>query len=594
MCIATTLLCLVVAQADFITKIPDGVLIRQTPILVTEKELELLIVTQPPEIPKEFYEHVQSLTRHIRHQSGHTFITRHDGNKWARRLTHILMELPAKPHKRTRRGLLNFVGDLSKSLFGTATQEDVERVAKVVNDIGHSEYKTVKRVNELLAVVNRTNQDVAMNRRRLNGVSQTLNRLGDALVGLQGVVNRTNFGINGLKRNILIERAVSELELFARHFQNQKLYFDIQKSNLESEQLTEILLDRRVLLQILSPYESKFGRSIRPLQWYYEFVRIQPVWISDKLVYRMKLPIIGKEQVLMNQLFAFDNYVAKDKVSVLDIESNVVVDKLTGKIMYPFECKGQNPLVCKNNIRYSASESCEVAIIENRKDKLKFCEAHIRKVRGQTRVQVIDGNHYVISTPGESIQLRCVNGKVSRWMLRTGAYATTIPAGCVLLGNGWSVRAIDQLNSTKTLTQPEIKIPSLELTDIITTKMKALEVSLPHWHDLKPVTKINLEPLKVNKPSVFEMFSTYNHDIGLIVAVIILYVLLVLRLCHCIYVNRILSKLCNKVKKQGGTKSGPEEGTPSEGKLDPEIKFSEPIYPILPRSVVNLNGTATV
>ena len=122
-------------------------------------------------------------------------------------------------------------------------------------------------------------------------------------------------------------------------------------------------------MQILSPYESKFGRSIRPLQWYYEFVRIQPVWISDKLVYRMKLPIIGKEQVLMNQLFAFDNYVDKDKVSVLDIESNVVVDKLTGKIMYPFECKGQNPLVCKNNIRYSASESCEVAIIENRKDR---------------------------------------------------------------------------------------------------------------------------------------------------------------------------------------------------------------------------------
>lgn len=48
-------------------------------------------------------------------------------------LKHTDVTEQSKTESRTRRGLFDFIGSISKSLFGTATVDDVNRLARHIN-----------------------------------------------------------------------------------------------------------------------------------------------------------------------------------------------------------------------------------------------------------------------------------------------------------------------------------------------------------------------------------------------------------------------------------------------------------------------------
>ena len=55
---------------------------------------------------------------------------------------------------RGKRAILGFMGKLSKLIFGTATEADVEDVKRVLNNIGNQEQDLIHNVNELWSMVN--------------------------------------------------------------------------------------------------------------------------------------------------------------------------------------------------------------------------------------------------------------------------------------------------------------------------------------------------------------------------------------------------------------------------------------------------------
>lgn len=56
-------------------------------------------------------------------------------------IRHMLSEQPQTVRSRSRRSLLPFIGDLSKTLFGTATSSDLELVARRVNNLQRAHIK---------------------------------------------------------------------------------------------------------------------------------------------------------------------------------------------------------------------------------------------------------------------------------------------------------------------------------------------------------------------------------------------------------------------------------------------------------------------
>ena len=63
------------------------------------------------------------------------------------------MHRPASSAHRDRRGLFNAFGDLSKALFGTATDADVQEVKNQLRAFGATNRKVVHYVSKLIIVI---------------------------------------------------------------------------------------------------------------------------------------------------------------------------------------------------------------------------------------------------------------------------------------------------------------------------------------------------------------------------------------------------------------------------------------------------------
>ena len=226
--------CFITITCGQFTKLPNGLLItKQERTYAVSKELEVLIVIKAPEWPSELKLLINRAMKKVSRFPGAGLFTTNDRMQWMQRLTNLRTLIPVPSRK--RRGLLDFVGKLSKSLFGTATSADVERIAKVVETVAASQGKVLHRVNDLLMVVNKSNGDIQVNRDHLLAVQKHISDIYGLVDALNIQSNRTVGWLNYIKKNVLMERTVASIERYADHIVTQQKLFFSQKLALESE-----------------------------------------------------------------------------------------------------------------------------------------------------------------------------------------------------------------------------------------------------------------------------------------------------------------------------------------------------------------------
>jgi len=69
---------------------------------------------------------------------------------------------------RNKRALLPFVGNLASSLFGVATKSDIRQINEGLQRIRNTEKTVAHLLQDSLSVINKTNQDVQINRKTIN------------------------------------------------------------------------------------------------------------------------------------------------------------------------------------------------------------------------------------------------------------------------------------------------------------------------------------------------------------------------------------------------------------------------------------------
>ena len=170
----------------------------------------------------------------------------HDELLWTQRVD-IVDRLWSKLNRspsRGKRGLFDFIGKASKSLFGTATTEDIENVKNVLRAMQQTTSTSVHRVNELLVVVNHTNKDIQINRNRINLINRHVQKMSIVLENLAKYQSTINDKLLKLKRHVIIERIVSQLEREVFNLHQLEETYLLRKQHLESDRLTEEILER--------------------------------------------------------------------------------------------------------------------------------------------------------------------------------------------------------------------------------------------------------------------------------------------------------------------------------------------------------------
>ena len=85
-----------------------------------------------------------------------------------------------------KRALLPFVGDVASKLFGEATQSDIKHVNKGLKSLKGSEKNTLHLLKDSMSVVNKTNENVQINRKIINQLIKVTNILDTKLKELYG------------------------------------------------------------------------------------------------------------------------------------------------------------------------------------------------------------------------------------------------------------------------------------------------------------------------------------------------------------------------------------------------------------------------
>ena len=204
---------------------------------------------------------------------------------------------------RSRRGLIDAIGHGLHFLFGTATDDDVEDIQKLVENLAANQSRIFNQMAQFTTIINHTYDKIQANRDRINLITK---RMTSALQDIDGQLRGLELKSHTLEKKFEFEVLVSCLEDVAHRFVRSHEAWLHRKENLEAGRLTENLLPPTILESILTS-EQQPREPIHPIQWYYEHTTVIPIWTSEYLVYKTQLPVVlpARWQLHRNSAMAY-------------------------------------------------------------------------------------------------------------------------------------------------------------------------------------------------------------------------------------------------------------------------------------------------
>ena len=564
---------------DF-TKLQDGLLVTQNAhVKAIKMEYEVLIVLTPPTWPDAMTHAVERLRLEVDSLLGQAYLTSKDRSLWLKRLELLKPKL-SKP-RRVKRGFFDLGGKLLKSVFGVATSEDIKRVGTILQTASKEQSKIIHRVNDLLTIVNRTNDNVQQDRERINLIDSHVQEVSQWLTHLSDNMKNISDESKYMRQNILLDRAITQLERQAALLHQQEDMYKTQKLTLESERLTQDILSESELDVILKRVISRDTERITPLQWYYEYCVVEPIWTQKYLAYRVVLPLVARNNFTSYYLQSFPEVTNTSEVSTqLMVKDAYAEDMVTGNQLYPYDCRGHNPVVCKNNVRLIRQESCEKAIIRGHRDDYALCQVKMEHFTGvRIPVQVRRGE-YVYPSAGEYIQVRCEGQTPHSMLIQRGTYLIKVEQGCLYEGQSWRLFGIRQVQDQVTLSFQILTVPRIDMNDIVKSHVDIFHSKFGTRKQLGHVQMIKLKPLAKVGYDIASIADLITDNVSIfdicnVFMLLPLYVLLI----YMIYAK------CCRVKKTYSDEPkvtaslDPNDENDLLVKIHPQISDTECMYP---------------
>ena len=457
-CLGTFLVCVIVIHicgADQFEE--DGILVTEMGATRTIEAIwtALVVINPPNEIPMRAW--VSQVRDGIQAVGPH--VTAADQRTWEARLRTLDLQAPRimepildRPSrslrvrsKRVKRGLLNIVGDISKTLFGTATDHDVSELRHIVAQTVDNDEVITHTIDKMVTVINQTRKYVKENRFDIQDLQKHQIALEKQLTNYGQHLSDLDIRVNKLAMARSIDGTITELELVAEEYKHQWVVFTQQKHELERGWLTENTLAIPELESILQRVQG-WGYVTPIPEWYYENLHIEPLWMEGKrLVFRVDIPAAGRIHYLQYKLSYFPVAIDNDYIRRVKGLNKIAVNTDTGSVFYPKECFGEKPRLCMPS-KEILTTTCEWGIVTN--NSLDLCIIEISKRNSSSEVFPLGIGNFVV-TPYQPLDLtlRC-SGKTAVTKQIDKPTQIEIPGNCKLETKEWRIRGTKKGNNT--------------------------------------------------------------------------------------------------------------------------------------------------
>ena len=463
----------------------DGVLVQPTGHARTPRGFwTIVIVIEPPTKPS-----VAEWTSNL-HSTllSYNNITSEDRMLWDSQLHQLddpdipddlEMSVPRRMHtSRRRRGLLNAVGLFSKSLFGTATQEDVDLLKNAVAESRTNLANLFHNQEQLLTVYNKTRNLLKNSFINVHALQSITQRLSSNVEAMNNETTRLTHAVNYLvfarKMDVSLQRVADVLNIYRR----QQNIFHQQKMQLERGWLTEEILPPYVLDTVLLQIRQNHMATL-PLHWYYEHLSVQPLWEqSDQLSFKVTLPGLSTEEYLFYQFTYFWVNWGNDHLRKITGRDKIAINTATGHSFTPSDtlCIGASPLVCYPD-KVELQSNCETNLISGMSDA--GCQFQVVRRSNETlavyRRAVDDSEVILVGYSPVNVITRCI-GQSAVTNVISGPTIMHVEPNCSLETTNWRIHGVQTASRSINLRfRPYLTLPPLNISWPLTPPVSLLQ-----------------------------------------------------------------------------------------------------------------------
>ena len=452
----------------------------------------LIITIHEPTVPDEFIDLVSSTLNHLKNVPLRSYTT-----IWEQRLETLLLsiqhshswwrhssgmrtrDMPKATTYRGKRGLFNIVGYGLKYLFGTVTEDEVKDIHQSLKNLANNQQKLYHDLVKFSSFINHTYDEIQTNRDAINDLKRQVIVIG---MTLSTFTNQ----IQSLQFRARTELFISELERAGHLFLEQYSHWHQRKEHLELGRLSESLLPPDILLEILSASSHQSFEIIRPIEWYYEEVRLVPMWTDHLLVYKAVLPLVSQTVWNLVSITSWPTPSHHHFVS-LQLPSSVLYDTGTNHVVLNSLCTGERPAVCYPGTQYSASSfpCLQSLLLQSPRyhDKCRIIlssQLHIplpsmnsapenhAAIQNKDTVLPYELNSYTLITNGTSLTHRCQGHAPVKFTVLPGVYRLQLKSPCAVAAQDWTIDATVVRTKNLTVKQQRFHyLPNITLLDYV-------------------------------------------------------------------------------------------------------------------------------
>ena len=328
---------------------------------------------------------------------------------------------------RLKRGILNFVGEISKILFGTLDGNDAEYYEEQIRHFERNSEDTTELLKQQVYVIkstlgalNVTLADVEHNDKLVK------QGLVDVQTYLDSLSSETAGKLNIFEAKFMIEKHITQVNnALALLQRNVDLLLD-SVLHAQAGKVQPQIVPPKLLLQSLRESQASFPRdTILPFalsadsaSLVYKVCDVQVYIQNGRLSYVISVPLVDKGEFKAYYLVPIPIPVNKDKLIYIRTEKSILcIDR--ARHYYYFssdqelqDCKETAKLkyVCKQNKPLLSSltqEECAVRLLKERKNLPDSCEVHYVQLTNTVWTQIND-NEWIYYVPRrDSMTILC-------------------------------------------------------------------------------------------------------------------------------------------------------------------------------------------
>ncbi|XP_076386044.1 uncharacterized protein LOC100876818 [Megachile rotundata] len=381
--------------------------------------------------------------------------------------------------KRVRRGVFNFIGDVSKILFGTMSNEDAEYYNREI-DLVH---KDNKRNAELFK--NQTNILKVVLERNDNLLEDYKRKIGTMNLDINKIEN--NERTNLLDDTILELGVILELEILSYQrnvdITNQAI-LDGRQGNISPN-----VIEPQVFFEIVQKIRAEKGTNRLPqvavAEHYYEYLQICNIEIGiidKRLVSVVKIPILETNFYMQYKVHSIPSVQTDGTIIRLEAPQDYVITNMERTQMSPSSffflnsCKKLNHVYyCKRlepKYRITREQNCLSRWLKEVFDNsAKICTSFVGIMQYSLYLPLQTGTDWILIPRGnEQVQILC--GQNSKFVTLTKPSIIHLGPNCIASTDFVVLEPIH--SSNRIVTELRFDLPSYNFTSIHETYQQLL------------------------------------------------------------------------------------------------------------------------